>query len=129
MTEDLEAEAKKKYAHFESTIFSKIISKQIPAAILFEDEKCLAFKDVNPQAPVHFLVIPKSPIPMMQDLVTDDAALMGHLMVVATQVAKEQGLNENGYRIVINNGKEGAQSVYHIHIHVLGGRQLSWPPG
>ena len=89
----------------------------------------LAFKDVAPQAPVHFLVIPKQPIAMLQDVEEGDAALMGHLMVVAKKVAKAQGLEEGGYRLVINNGKDGAQSVYHIHLHILGGRQMTWPPG
>ena len=111
------------------TIFGKIIRKEIPAEILHEDDLSLAFKDVAPQAPVHFLVIPKQPIAMLQDVEEGDAALMGHLMVVAKKVAKAQGLEEGGYRLVINNGKDGAQSVYHIHLHILGGRQMTWPPG
>ena len=111
------------------TIFGKIIRKEIPAELLHEDDLSLAFKDVAPQAPVHFLVIPKQPIAMLQDVEEGDAALMGHLMVVAKKVAKAQGLEEGGYRLVINNGKDGAQSVYHIHLHILGGRQMTWPPG
>ena len=111
------------------TIFGKIIRKEIPAEILHEDDLSLAFKDVAPQAPVHFLVIPKPPIAMLQDVEEGDAALMGPLMVVAKKVAKAQGLEEGGYRLVINNGKDGAQSVYHIHLHILGGRQMTWPPG
>ena len=113
----------------EATLFTKIIRKEIPAEILHEDDLSLAFKDVAPQAPVHFLVIPKQPIAMLQDVEEGDAALMGHLMVVAKKVAKAQGLEEGGYRLVINNGKDGAQSVYHIHLHILGGRQMTWPPG
>jgi len=110
------------------TIFGKIIRKEIPAEIVYEDEQSMAFKDVNPQAPTHLLVIPKDPLSMIQDATEEHEALLGHLMVVATKVAKMQGL-ENGYRLVVNNGPDGAQSVYHLHIHVLGGRQMSWPPG
>merc|ERR1712176_749985 len=110
------------------TILGKIIRKEIPAKIIYEDEKCLAFHDVAPQAPVHFLVIPKNPIVMLSQAKDDDAPLLGHLMNVARKCADEQKLEE-GYRVVINNGTHGCQSVFHIHIHVLGGRQLSWPPG
>lgn len=112
----------------EPTIFSKIIDKTIPADILYEDDKCLAFSDVNPQGPVHFLVIPKKIIPMLSLSNEEDESLLGHLLLVAKDVAKKQGL-ENGYRLVINNGADGAQSVYHLHLHVLGGRQMNWPPG
>jgi histidine triad (HIT) family protein len=115
-------------AQGKSTIFSKIIDKSIPAKILHEDHKCLAFQDVAPQAPVHFLVIPKKPISGISAAVQDDQDLLGHLLLVAKDVALQQNLT-NGYRIVINNGPDGAQSVYHLHLHVLGGRQLSWPPG
>jgi histidine triad (HIT) family protein len=113
------------------TIFGKIIRKEIPAKILFEDEECLAFADVNPQAPFHALVIPKSPhLPMIQDAQRGrDEALLGKLMVTATEVAASAGLKPDGYRLVINNGKHGAQSVYHLHIHIMGGRQMQWPPG
>ena len=109
--------------------FGKIIRKEIPADVLYEDDDVLAFKDVNPQAPAHALVIPKSPhLAMISDATDDDAALLGKVMVAATKVAK--GLNlPNGYRLVINNGKDGAQSVYHLHVHILGGRQMRWPPG
>jgi len=110
------------------TIFGKIIRKEIPAKILYEDDLSLAFDDVNPQAPTHFLVIPKKPIDMIQNAVEEDKMLLGHLMLVATKVAQEKGLGD-GYRLVVNNGKDGAQSVYHIHIHVMGGRQMTWPPG
>jgi len=117
--------AKKK----EETIFDKIIQKKIPATILHEDELCLAFKDINPQAPVHFLVIPKRRIDMMQNVQAKHKAILGHLMFTAAQVAAKQGLDKNGYRIVVNNGRWGCQSVFHIHLHVLGGRQMYWPPG
>jgi len=110
------------------TIFSKIIDKSIPAEILYEDDKCIAFQDVAPQAPVHFLVLPKKPITGISAAVQDDQQLLGHLLLIAKDVAIKQNLT-NGYRIVINNGPDGAQSVYHLHLHVLGGRQLSWPPG
>ncbi|XP_056094349.1 histidine triad nucleotide-binding protein 2, mitochondrial [Rhinichthys klamathensis goyatoka] len=124
----LAKEASKKYGKPEPTIFSKIIDKTIPAVIIYEDEKCLAFRDVNPQAPVHFLVIPRIPIPRISEAHNDDAQLLGHLLIVAKNIAKKEGLDE-GYRVVINDGKNGAQSVYHLHIHVLGGRQMKWPPG
>jgi len=111
----------------EETIFSKIVDKKIPANILYEDDTVLAFHDVSPQAPTHFLVIPKKRLAMLSSAQEQDAALLGHLLLVA----KEQGdkLLKNGYRVVINNGPDGCQSVYHLHIHVLGGRQLGWPPG
>lgn len=112
----------------EPTIFSKIIDRSVPADILFEDDKCLAFRDVSPQAPVHFLVIPKCLIPMLSMTKDKDQELLGHLLLVAKNTADNLGLDQ-GYRVVINNGKDGAQSVYHLHIHVLGGRQMNWPPG
>uniref|UniRef100_A0A3P8QKN0 HIT domain-containing protein n=1 Tax=Astatotilapia calliptera TaxID=8154 RepID=A0A3P8QKN0_ASTCA len=124
----LAEEASKKYGSPAPTIFSKVIDKSIPADIIYEDEKCLAFRDISPQAPVHFLVIPRIPIPRISEAKDDDAELLGHLLVVAKNVAKQESLTE-GYRVVINDGKHGAQSVYHLHIHVLGGRQMKWPPG
>ncbi|KAM6392028.1 adenosine 5'-monophosphoramidase HINT2 [Rhynochetos jubatus] len=111
-----------------TTIFSKIIARSVPATILYEDDKCLVFRDVAPQAPIHFLVIPKRPIPRISHVGPQDAELLGHLLVVAARTAQAEGLAD-GYRLVINDGKHGAQSVYHLHIHVLGGRQLGWPPG
>ncbi|GFT64856.1 histidine triad nucleotide-binding protein 2, mitochondrial [Nephila pilipes] len=113
---------------WQPTIFSKILDKSVPATILYEDEKCLAFQDVMPQAPTHFLVIPRKHIPSLNVASAEDTELLGHLLQVAKQVAEKENL-ENGYRIVINNGPDGAQSVYHLHIHVLGGRQMLWPPG
>ncbi|CAM9530414.1 unnamed protein product [Ectocarpus sp. 13 AM-2016] len=114
----------------EATIFDKIISKEIPADIIHEDELCLAFKDISPQGPVHFLVIPKSRdgLTQLSKAVESNKALLGHLMFVAQKVAKEQGLDE-GFRVVVNDGVQGCQTVYHLHIHVIGGRQLKWPPG
>ncbi|MBZ2190161.1 histidine triad nucleotide-binding protein [Alcanivorax sp. JB21] len=109
------------------TIFSKIIAREIPADIIFEDDDCLAFRDVNPQAPTHFLVIPKKPIPKLSDAVPEDQALLGHLLLVANQVAAEQGLTD--FRLNVNNGAGASQTVFHLHIHVLGGRPFSWPPG
>ena len=112
----------------DKTIFQKIIDREIPADIIYEDDQVLSFKDVAPEAPIHFLVIPKKPITMVEKAEDSDGELLGHLMLVGRKVAKEQHL-EKGYRMVINNGVEGCQSVYHLHLHVLGGRQLNWPPG
>lgn len=112
------------------TIFQKIIDREIPAQIVFEDDKCLAFRDVHPQAPSHILVIPKKNIPSMADVKEgEDENILGHLMVKASQIAKDEGLSEKGYRLVINTNKDGGQTVYHLHIHVLGGRAMAWPPG
>jgi len=111
------------------TIFGKIIRKEIPADIIYEDDQCLAFNDIAPQAPTHFLVIPKKPIAQLSKSGDGDSALLGHLMCVARTCAEKAGIADSGYRLVVNDGKNGAQSVYHLHLHVLGGRQLSWPPG
>ncbi|XP_011310653.1 histidine triad nucleotide-binding protein 1 [Fopius arisanus] len=110
------------------TIFGKILRKEIPCNFIYEDNQCVAFNDVNPQSPVHFLVIPRKPIPQLSKAEDGDELILGHLMNVARKVAKEQGLDK-GFRVVINDGADGAQSVYHLHIHVLGGRQMKWPPG
>lgn len=110
------------------SIFAKIIRREIPSEFLHEDDQCVAIKDINPQAPVHFLVIPKKPIPQLSQAEDSDEQLLGHLLVVAKKVAAEQNLAK-GFRVVINDGKEGGQEVYHLHIHVLGGRQMKWPPG
>jgi histidine triad (HIT) family protein len=110
------------------TIFSKIIDRKIPARIEHEDDRCLAFHDVAPQAPTHVLVIPKKPIPSLADLEPADEALVGHLILVATQLAAKLGLGD-GYRLVVNCGRDGGQSVDHLHVHLLGGRRLGWPPG
>ncbi|MEO2001759.1 MAG: histidine triad nucleotide-binding protein [Pirellulales bacterium] len=110
------------------TIFTKIIRREIPAQIEHEDEMCLAFHDVAPQAPTHILVIPKKPIPSLTEVTDADTPLLGHLMRVATEVAKKLNLT-NGYRLVVNCGADGGQTVNHLHIHLLGGRPLRWPPG
>ena len=112
-----------------STIFTKIINREIPAKIAYEDDRVLAFHDVNPQAPVHFLVVPKKEIARVAETKTDDEALLGHLIFVAQTVAKDLGLHASGFRIVINNGRDGGESVPHLHVHVLGGRAMAWPPG
>jgi len=112
----------------EKTIFKRIIDKEIPAKIVHEDDQCLAFHDVHPQAPVHILVIPKKEIASTDQLTEDDAALLGHIYGVIRKLAKEFGL-EKGYRIVTNCGTDGGQTVYHLHFHLLGGRQMTWPPG
>jgi histidine triad (HIT) family protein len=111
-----------------STIFQKIIDRQVPADIVYEDDLCLAFRDINPQAPVHILLIPKKAIPMLSAVEAEDQELLGHLLVTAPKIAKEQGL-DNGFRLVINNGAQGGQTVFHLHLHILGGRAMQWPPG
>ncbi|TVP63474.1 MAG: histidine triad nucleotide-binding protein [Leptolyngbya sp. LCM1.Bin17] len=111
------------------TIFSKIIRKEIPANILYEDDLCLAFSDINPKAPTHILVIPKKPIPQLSDVTADDKDLLGHLLLTVKYVADQLGLTESGYRVVINTGNDGGQTVFHLHLHLLGGRALGWPPG
>ncbi|XP_063835809.1 adenosine 5'-monophosphoramidase HINT1 [Ostrinia nubilalis] len=111
------------------TIFGKILRKEIPAKFVYEDEQCVAFHDVNPQAPTHILVIPRKPIAQLSKADDEDEQLLGHLMIAARKVAAQEGLDKSGFRLVINDGKHGAQSVYHLHLHILGGRQLEWPPG
>ena len=110
------------------TIFSKIMRREIPSEIVYEDDLAIAFKDIHPQAPVHILVIPKEPIAQLGDAESKDGDLMGHLLLTVKRVAQQAGLN-NGYRVVINNGADAGQSVNHLHLHILGGRQMSWPPG
>lgn len=110
------------------TIFSKIIRKEIPADIVYEDDLTIAFRDIAPQAPVHILVIPKKPLPQLAAAESEDHALMGHLLLTAKRVAQQVGL-DNGYRVVINNGDDGGQTVDHLHLHILGGRPMKWPPG
>jgi histidine triad (HIT) family protein len=110
------------------TIFSKIIRKEIPADIIYEDDLALAFRDVHPQAPVHILIIPKKPIVSISEATTEDAALLGHLLLTVKRVATQEGLVE-GYRIVINTGNDGGQTVFHLHLHLLGQRMMTWPPG
>ncbi|KAL9700281.1 hypothetical protein quinque_003722 [Culex quinquefasciatus] len=122
------AKAQAADATAEDTIFGKILRKEIPCTFIYEDDKCVAFHDISAQAPVHFLVIPRKPIAQLSKATEEDEALLGHLMLVGKKVAAEQGMDE-GFRVVINDGKNGAQSVYHLHLHFLGGRQMKWPPG
>ncbi|WP_340677979.1 histidine triad nucleotide-binding protein [Paraglaciecola sp.] len=111
-----------------TTIFSKIIDKSIPADILYEDDLALAFSDINPQAPIHFLVIPKKAIATINDVENVDKALVGHLFWVAAKLAEQMGFAQEGYRAVMNCNEHGGQTVYHIHLHVLAGKPLGWPP-
>jgi len=110
------------------TIFTKIINREIPANIIYEDDQCLAFDDINPQAPVHFLVIPKKEIPTINDLEADDQQLVGHLYLVAKKIASDKGVAEAGYRTVMNCNDHAGQTVAHIHLHVLAGKPMGWPP-
>jgi histidine triad (HIT) family protein len=110
------------------SIFAKIIAREIPADIVYEDEVCLAFRDISPKAPTHILVIPKKPIVSLADLTPQDEAIVGRCVIVASQVAREQNL-DNGYRLVVNCGNDGGQEVPHLHFHLLGGRKMTWPPG
>ncbi len=113
----------------EKTLFEKIRDREIPADIVHEDDDCLAFRDISPQAPVHILVVPKVAIPRIAAAQPDDAALLGKLLIAASSVATKQGIAESGFRLVINNGRDGGETVPHLHIHLLGGRPLDWPPG
>jgi histidine triad (HIT) family protein len=111
-----------------TTLFSKIVRREIPASIVYEDEHCLAFKDINPQAPTHVLLIPKKEIDMLANAKPEDQALLGHLLLAAGKVANQLGAGE-AFRVVINNGAAAGQSVFHLHLHILAGRKLQWPPG
>jgi histidine triad (HIT) family protein len=111
------------------TIFKQIVDGQIPADIVYQDDQCLAFRDVDPQAPVHVLVIPKKEIASIDALADEDAPLVAHLFQVIRNLARELGVAESGYRVVVNTGEEGGQSVDHLHFHLLAGRPLKWPPG
>ncbi len=110
-------------------IFCKIVAGEIPAKLVYEDDRALAFRDINPQAPTHALVIPRAHIASLSEAGESDEALLGHLLRVAARVAADEGQAETGYRTVINNGAGAGQTVFHIHVHVLGGRRLTWPPG
>jgi histidine triad (HIT) family protein len=114
-----------------TTIFDRIVSQEIPAKVIYDDDLCLAFRDIQPNGPVHFLVIPKKKdgLNRISNAREDQIPLLGHLLFVAQNVAKQEGLQKDGFRIVINDGVNGGQSVYHLHIHVIGGRQMAWPPG
>lgn len=111
-----------------TTLFSKIISRAIPADIVYEDQHCLAFRDINPQAPTHVLLVPKQEIPTLADANPEDQALLGHLLLAAGKVARQLGVGD-AFRLVINNGEDAGQTVFHLHLHLLAGRPLHWPPG
>jgi histidine triad (HIT) family protein len=111
------------------TLFEKIAAREIPAQIVFEDDLVLAIRDINPQAPTHVLIFPKKPVPRIAEAQADDQKLLGHLLLKAAEVAAELGLAKSGYRLVINNGADGGETVPHLHCHILGGRPLAWPPG
>ncbi len=111
-----------------STLFSKIIKREIPADIIYEDELCLAFRDINPQAPTHVLIIPRQEMAKLADAKVADQALLGHLLLAANKIARQLGV-ENAFRLVVNNGAEAGQSVFHLHVHLLAGRPFHWPPG
>ncbi len=110
------------------TLFQKIMDREEPGDILYEDNQCVALRDINPQAPTHVLIVPRKPIPTLDALTEDDEALVGHLFLIAQKVAAEEGLSD-GYRTVFNNGPDARQTVDHIHLHLIGGRGMSWPPG
>jgi len=110
------------------TIFSKIINREMEADIVFEDDQCLAFRDINPQAPMHILLIPKKPIVKLADAQTEDQALLGHMMLIAGEIARAEGFAD-AFRLVANNGEKVGQSVFHLHFHIMGGRAFTWPPG
>ncbi len=111
------------------TLFQKIADREIPAKIVFEDDLCFAIEDINPQAPVHILVIPKRVISRLGNAGESDAALLGHLLVAAANIARERGIDASGFRTVINSGRDAGETVPHLHVHLLGGRPLAWPPG
>jgi histidine triad (HIT) family protein len=111
------------------TLFEKIVAREIPAKLAFEDDELLAFHDINPQAPIHVLVVPKRAIPRIAEAQLSDGPLLGRLLLTAKQIAADLGLTESGYRIVINNGHNGGETVPHLHVHLLGGRPMHWPPG
>lgn len=111
------------------TLFEKIIAREIPAVIVYEDDLVLAFRDINPQAPTHVLIVPKRLIPRVAEATETDQSLLGHLLLKAAVVAEKVGLQQDGYRLVINNGMDGGETVPHLHCHILGGRPMKWPPG
>lgn len=111
------------------TLFEQICDREIPAAILYEDDLCVCFKDIAPQAPVHLLLVPRKPIPRIAEAGAEDQATLGRLLLTAARIARDHGFDERGFRLVINNGRDGGEAVPHLHIHILAGRQLEWPPG
>ena len=111
------------------TLFEKIIAREIPAAIVYEDDLVLAFRDIKPQAPTHVLIIPKKPIPRLAEAAPEDHQVLGHLLLKAAEVADKRGLKKGGYRLGVNNGPDAGEAVPHLHVHILGGRRMAWPPG
>jgi len=111
------------------TLFEKIIAREIPALIVYEDDLVVAFRDIKPQAPTHVLIVPRKPIPRVAEATAEDQQVMGHLLLKAAEVADKLGLTQSGFRLVFNNGPDGGEAVPHLHCHILGGRQLGWPPG
>lgn len=113
----------------ETTLFTRIRDREIPAEIVYEDDDIMAFRDINPQAPTHVLVVPKEPVPTVNDLQPGHAELVGRMFLVAQRIARDEGVAEDGYRLVVNTNAAANQTVFHLHLHLLGGRQFSWPPG
>ena len=113
----------------DKTLFQKICDKEIPATIVHEDERCVAFRDISPQAPIHILVVPRKAIVRVGLADAEDEALLGHLLLTAATVARAEGIADGGYRLIINNGRDGGEAVPHLHVHLLGGRRMEWPPG
>jgi len=113
----------------DKTLFERICDKEIPATVVYEDDRCVAFRDISPQAPLHILIVPRKPIPRLALATADDAALLGHLLLTAATLARSEGVAESGFRVVLNNGPHGGEAVPHLHVHLLAGRQLQWPPG
>jgi len=111
------------------TLFEKIIAREVPAAIVYEDDRVLAFRDIKPQAPVHVLVIPKKPIPRVAEAKSEDQQVLGYLLLKAAAVAEQLGLGKSGFRLIFNNGPDAGEAVPHLHCHIIGGRKLGWPPG
>jgi histidine triad (HIT) family protein len=111
------------------TLFTRIVNREIPAKIVYEDDQCLAFEDIAPKAPTHVLLIPKKEIASLDALAAEDAALLGHMMMVVQKLARDLGVADGGYRLIANTGANGGQTVDHLHFHILGGRALDWPPG
>ena len=116
-------------AYDDNNIFAKILRGEIPSDLVYEDDQCLAFRDITPQAPAHILVIPKAQVAMLADAGEGDKAMLGHLLWVTGEIARQEGFDQDGFRVVINNGARANQTVFHLHVHVLAGRDMSWPPG
>lgn len=112
-----------------TTIFKQIIDRELPAEIVYEDDLCMAFRDINPQAPVHILIIPKKEIVSIATLNEEDRGILGHIMIKTSEIARNEGIEESGYRVVTNINADAGQSVFHLHFHIIGGRKMTWPPG